>query len=109
MGLVSYAVYFSRQQKLHSKTESFFCRTNIYTGRTKGIDAKQKSNITGFILVADEVVPAINTPFGKVEFVEFVGCTDAELLMLKDSKLTVQEMYSKLGTDITDYNRDSVV
>ncbi len=89
--------------------ELFLPNEYIYNGQTVGFDCKHRSNLTGFILVADEVVPAINTPFGKVEFVEFVGCTDAELLMLKNSKLTVQEMYSKLGTDITDYNRDSVV
>ena len=40
---------------------------------------------------------------------EFIGCTDDELLALKNKELTVPELYAKLGSDITDYGRSSVL
>lgn len=80
----------------------------IYTGQTVGIDSKQQSNITGFICVPDSSVNAINTPNGKVEFLELIGMTDAELKTLK-SRSSVEELYNKYGSDLTDYNRESLV
>ncbi len=79
----------------------------IYTGQEQGVDYRQRSRLTGFITIPDTKVAAIDTPNGKVEFVEFVGATDAELLQIKDHGLKVQELYDKLGSDITDYYRDS--
>lgn len=80
----------------------------LYTGQTTGIDAYQKSNITGFICVPDPSVNTIETPNGKVEFLEFIGMTDAELKTL-DSSQSVKDIYARLGSDITDYNRRSLV
>ena len=80
----------------------------IYTGQTVGIDAKQKSNITGFITIKDPTVETINTPNGKVEFLELIGMTDDELKTLSDVG-SVMEIYKKLGSDITDYHRESIV
>lgn len=79
----------------------------IYTGQEQGVDYHQKSKLTGFITLPDTKVGAIDTPNGKVEFVEFVGCTNAELLRIKDNGLKVKELYEKLGNDLTDYYRDS--
>ena len=81
----------------------------LYTGQTEGIDSKKKSNITGFITIPDTNFKAINTENGKVIFVEFIGVTNAELLALKNKELTVEELYSKLKSDVTDYNRESVI
>ena len=80
----------------------------LYTGQTTGIDAKQKSNLTGFITVKDSTVETINTPNGKVEFLELIGMTDAELKTLSNVG-SVMEIYDKLGSDITDYHRESIV
>lgn len=80
----------------------------IYTGQTAGIDSKQQSNITGFICVPDPSVNAIDTPNGRVEFLEIIGMTDAELKTLK-TRESVEELYKKYGSDLTDYNRDSLV
>lgn len=80
----------------------------IYTGQKNGIDARHASKLTGFITVPDTRVPAIDTPNGKVEFVEFIGATDAELVAIQNKKLTVRELYEKVG-DVTDFNRDSIV
>ena len=79
----------------------------IYTGQTTGIDAFQKSNITGFITIKDPTVESIDTPNGKVDFLELIGLTDAELKTLSSSD-TVRKIYAELGTDITDYHRESV-
>ncbi len=80
----------------------------IYTGQTEGIDARQKSKLTGFIIVSDPVVNAIETPNGHVQFLELIGMTDSELKTLS-SRDSVKEMYAKLGSDITDYNRSPIV
>ena len=80
----------------------------IYTGQTAGIDAKQRSNLTGFITVKDPAVNTISKPNGKVEFLELVGMTDAELKTLSNIG-SVMEIYDKLGSDITDYHRKSLV
>lgn len=80
----------------------------IYTGQTAGMDAGQKSAITGFITKEDEL-GEIMTPNGKLQFVQVIGATDAELKMLVDKKMTVAELVEKIGTDLTDYGRKSVI
>ena len=91
-----------------TKNEIFQPFEFIYTGQTVGIDAKQKSNLTGFITIKDSTVETIDTPNGKVEFLELIGMTDAELKTLSTVG-SVMEIYEKLGSDITDYHRDSIV
>lgn len=80
----------------------------LYTGQRDGIDARHASKLTGFITVPDTLVKPIETPFGKVEFVEFVGAADAELLKIQSKETNVRELFAKLGSDITDYKRESV-
>lgn len=91
-----------------TKGEVFRPFEYIYTGQTTGIDALQKSNLTGFICVPDSTVNTIQTPNGQVEFLELIGMTDAELKTLSDHQ-SVENIYKKLGSDITDYHRESVV
>ena len=91
------------------KGELFKVFEYLYTGQTEGIDSNRKSNITGFITVPDEKFCEIETPNGKVCFVEFVGATDNELKAIQNKKVRVKELYEKIGSDITSYNRDSVI
>lgn len=91
-----------------TKNECFFPNEYIYTGQTAGMDATQKSQITGFIVVTDPTVETLETFNGRVEFRELIGMTDAELKTLKTTE-SVANMYEKLGSDITDYQRDSIV
>ena len=81
----------------------------VYTGQTEGIDCQQESNITGFITVPDDKFHEIETPNGRLQFVEFVGATDKELKAIMNHEIQVKELYEKLGTDITSYHRDSVI
>ncbi|MBO4627149.1 MAG: suppressor of fused domain protein [Lachnospiraceae bacterium] len=91
-----------------TKNECFFPNEFIYTGQTAGMDSKQQSLLTGFIVVKDPTVETLETFNGRVEFRELVGMTDAELKTLK-SHDSVAEIYEKLGTDVTDWKRASIV
>ena len=91
-----------------TKGEIFRPYEYLYTGQTQGIDTKMKSNITGFITIPDKELKSIDTPNGKVDFVEFIGATDLELIALKNKELDVKSLYEKIGSDITNYNRKSV-
>lgn len=73
------------------------------------LDHPQKSLITGFITIPDTLFNTIHTKNGKVEFLEVIGITDAELQAVKNKKITVADLYEKLGTDITDYRRKSLI
>ena len=80
----------------------------LYTGQTTGMDTKSQSLLTGFITIPDVNVKPMVTPNGKVEFVQFIGVTDAELNKIINKEITVEELYEKLGSDVTDYSRESV-
>ncbi len=40
---------------------------------------------------------------------EFIGVTRDEIEAVNDKKITVEELYRKLPSDVIDYNRKSVV
>ena len=77
----------------------------LYTGQTTGIDAEQKSKLTGFICAPDSTLNTIDTPHGKVAFLEFIGMTDAELKSLNTVQ-SVKDIYEAMGSDVTDYARE---
>lgn len=84
----------------------------IYTKQTVGIDAQQKSNLTGFLTAADDLADTIDTPHGKVEFVTLIVATDAELRSVYESeksKFEVRNLLQELENQLTDYNRQSLV
>ena len=92
-----------------NNNELFLPYEYVYTGQTEGIDRYQKSELTGFITIPDPSVNTLSTPNGKVEFVEFIGVCDRELKAVMDKKITVKELYEKIGSDVTDYSRKPVV
>ncbi|MEG0526213.1 MAG: suppressor of fused domain protein [Longicatena sp.] len=81
----------------------------LYTGQTQGIDSEMKSNITGFISVPDQEVEGIDTPFGRVDFIQFIGVTNEEITAVKNKEITVKELFERLGSDITNYHRKSIL
>jgi len=89
-----------------SDSEIFQPYEYIYTGQKNGMDIKSESNITGFITLPDEA-GVIDTPFGKLEFVQLLGMTDKELMTIVDKKHTVRELIEKfdLTNQLTDYTR----
>ena len=92
-----------------TKGELFHAYEFVYTGQTQGIDTQMNSNITGFITIPEPKIEKIDTPNGAVDFVEFIGVTNEELLTVKEKGLSVKELYQQLGTDITSYHRDSII
>lgn len=92
-----------------TKGEIFNAYEYLYTGQTQGIDTKMESNITGFITIPDKEIGSIKTPNGIINFIEFIGVTNDELVAIKNKKLDVKTLYKKIGTDVTNYNRKSVV
>ena len=72
------------------------------TGQKQGIDVQRQSNITGFITIPDKELRTIETPNGTVSFVALIGVTDSELLAVHEQGVTVEELYQKLGSDVTD-------
>lgn len=89
--------------------EIFLPYEYIYTGQENGFDSQSKSQLTGFITVPEPLLPVLQTPYGRVDFVELVGATDAELQAVMQQKIRLRELYAKLGTDVTDLWRDSVI
>ncbi len=92
-----------------TKGEIFNPYEYLYSGQTEGIDTKMRSNITGFITIPDPQFQEIDTPNGKLHFVELIGVTNDELQAIMNKQLTVRELYQKLGRDVTDYYRSSLV
>ena len=43
-----------------------------------------------------------------MEFIQFIGVTDNELKAIHNKETTVKELYEKLNSDVTNYNRKSV-
>lgn len=80
----------------------------IYTGQTTGMDNRQQSVLTGFITALDEAGEIV-TPNGKVQFVKLISATDAELKALYNKEITVPEIAEKIGSNMTDYTRTSVL
>lgn len=80
----------------------------LYTGQQTGIDATQSSSLTGFLTTLDEA-GQIDTPNGKVAFVQLIGATDAELQSIINKEKQVEELLTLLGHTFTDYTRASLV
>ncbi|NFS10485.1 suppressor of fused domain protein [Clostridium botulinum] len=91
----------------YNEGEIFQPNEYIYTGQTTGMDPNGESLITGFITQLDKL-GEIKTPNGKVQFVELIGATDAELKEIIDKKLNVKELFEKLNSEYTDYKRESL-
>ncbi|MCL2493340.1 MAG: suppressor of fused domain protein [Clostridiales bacterium] len=80
----------------------------IYTGQTNGIDLNHASKLTGFIMTLDEI-GEIDTPNGKVMFVQLVGATERELQSVLNKEKTVPEILALLPGTVTDLARGDTI
>lgn len=55
--------------------------------------------MTGFITVPDVEAQPLETVHGRVDFIELVGVTDAELQQILNEEETAQGLYARLGSD----------
>lgn len=76
----------------------------LATGMPKGFDAMQKSALTCFVTKEDEL-GVIATPFGRVQLVQVIGITDAEMERVKKKELTPQQLAEQIPGGLTDYQR----
>lgn len=74
-----------------------------------GGDCNEKSNITGFITIPNNKFNEINTPMVKYVLLNLLWVTDRELRAIQNKQIRVKELYEKLGSDVTSYNRKSVI
>lgn len=74
-----------------------------------GGDCNGKYNITGFITIPNNKFNEINTPMVKYVLLNLLGVTDRELRAIQNKQIRVKELYEKLGSDVTSYNRKSVI
>ncbi len=45
----------------------------------------------------------------KYVLLNLLGVTDRELRAIQNKQIRVKELYEKLGSDVTSYNRNSVI
>ena len=77
----------------------------LRSNQNDGIDFKRESMLTGFITIPDSSVNTLITENGEVKFIEFLGVKDEELKLIIDKKASVKDIYSKIGSDLTDFYR----
>ena len=93
------------------ENEVFLPYEVVDMGDSDPLDTQGTSNIVSFITIPDEDFNTIYTPYGRVRFVEFIGITKAEtdhLLEENKGKQGVLDFYNELGSDLTDYDRESL-
>ena len=81
----------------------------VSLGFRKGMDYKRESDKVAFIIVPDARIGSVEGPFGTVHLRQAVPITRAEHQALKTKQIDVKTLYEKIGTDLTDYDRPSVI
>lgn len=81
----------------------------VWINKNKGTDSNGKSKITSFIIIQDPELKTIDTINGQVDFLELIGITKKEVEALKNNKIEFDELYKKIGTDVTDFERDNII
>ena len=78
-------------------------------GFRKGMDCMRKSDKVAFIIVPDARISSVEGPFGTVHLRQAVPISKSEYDALKSKKIDVKTLYEKIGTDLVDYDRPSVI
>jgi hypothetical protein len=79
----------------------------IFTGQTEGMDINQTSKLTGFVTTLDDA-GIIDTPHGKMRFIQLIGATYEELKSVYEKNRTsseLVEMVLKATGGLTDLER----
>ena len=79
----------------------------------EGINPEKDSTITGFVTTYDKDFGIVETPNGKVEFIQLVGITQPELKKICEKEIRAKEMVEKLleldSILVTDLYRKSIL
>ena len=63
----------------------------------------------GFIALPETKLNTVNGPGGSIAFKKLLYITASELKALEEGSVDAQSLYKKIGTDISDYGRKSVI
>lgn len=101
---------------LTNTKENFLQNLQFIAGDNKPIDRISNSLITGLIVVHDTEILSSNTLHGRVDFLQLVGITQAELEYIasfeneEESKAEIQKLIYRMQEDnpylVTDMQRD---
>ena len=107
--LENFAKYIIQENSIVKPYEDTYLVKGSSLRKNIGIDIAGTSNIVAFITVPDKDLQSLDTPYGRVDFIEFIGITKKELQAIRNGKITEKELYEKIGTDVTSYRRKSVI
>ncbi len=86
-------------------------RSGDYMDANGPIALEADTPLTALAFIADPLLPAIDTPNGRVEFIQLVGITNDELLAMQvwNTLGVLSEMKEHLPLYMTDLQRDSLL
>lgn len=103
IGMLSNLAYYTYTQK------RFFEPFQYVAGNGKSICQDRESMITALFTVQDTEAQAVDTIYGRTEFIQLVGITERELEMLKADRENARLLYERMKRDnpflVTDLKR----
>lgn len=103
IGMLSNLAYYTYTQK------RFFEPFQYVAGNGKSICQDRESMITALFTVRDTEAQAVDTIYGRTEFIQLVGITERELEMLKADRENARVLYERMKRDnpflVTDLKR----
>jgi hypothetical protein len=89
--------------------ERFFEPFQYLAGNGTSIQIGVESEITGLLLIEDTQAKGLDTPHGRVDFIQLVGITTHEVNAILENKITPQELAEQLQRNnphmVTDMKR----
>lgn len=89
--------------------ERYFEPFQYIAGSGGSICPNRESKITALLTVADTEAQPTETIYGRTEFIQLVGITEAELTKLKEDRGCIELLYERMKQDnpylVTDLNR----
>lgn len=73
------------------------------------LDAEKSSDKIGYIVMYDDVLMSRQYRAEIFSFLELIPITKSELDALESGEIDVKTLYEKIGTDLVDYDRPSVI
>ncbi|RDU73368.1 suppressor of fused domain protein [Helicobacter aurati] len=96
--------------------KNFLQNLQFIAGDNKPLDRLSNSSITGMIVVYDTEIPSMDTPHGRLDFLQLVGITQTELEYIANfedediSKKEIQKLIDRMQDDnpylVTDMQRE---
>ena len=90
--------------------ESYYHATEYISFKDpEPLDADKCSDQIGYIVVVDDMLMGRQFSAEIFRFLELIPITQPELKALESGEIDVETLYKKIGTDLVDYDRPSVI